>query len=66
MKNGPQQAVHFGGRCRHTIHYIGVPVGHHALSKSGSSPFSQYRQARAMCSLINLLQVESSRPALPT
>ena len=40
MKNELQQVARFGGHSRHTIHYIGVPVGHHALSKSGASPFS--------------------------
>lgn len=51
MKNGLQQAVHFGGHCHHTIHYIGVPVGHHALSKSGYSPFSPNTTRQEPCVL---------------
>lgn len=61
MNNELQQEAHFGGRSHRTIHYIGMPVGPHALSNSRASPiFLSYHQAGAMCFLINLHQEKYS------
>lgn len=47
MNNELQQEARFGGHSHRTIHYIGVPVGPHALSNSGSSPFSPIPPGRS-------------------
>lgn len=47
MNNELQQEARFGGHSHRTIHYIGVPVGPHALSNSGSSPFSAIPPGRS-------------------
>lgn len=61
MNNELQQEAHFGGRSHGTSHYIGMPVGPHALSNSRASPvFLPHQQAGTMRFLINLHQEKNS------